>query len=98
MTPEKIKRFRELANAKDKNPNIQIYGLELKDCLNEIERLHKIILDNLSENDDLGAEYTYVMTLKAENSKLRSKLNQKKNEFEQACKILEANKIEWELE
>lgn len=31
----------------------------------EVERLNKIIAKELSENDDLGAEYTYVNVLKA---------------------------------
>ncbi len=36
----------------------------------EIERLHKVIAKELSENDELGAEYTYVRALKEEIGRL----------------------------
>lgn len=34
--------------------------------IEEVERLHKVIAKELSENDGLGAEYTYVRALKEE--------------------------------
>lgn len=37
----------------------------------EIKRLRSIILKELTENDELGAEYTYVLLLKEEISRLR---------------------------
>lgn len=37
----------------------------------EIERLVRVIARELSENDELGAEYTYVMALKAEIERLK---------------------------
>ncbi len=40
----------------------------------EIARLNKIILKELSENDELGAEFIYVRALKAENQRLREVL------------------------
>ena len=35
-------------------------------CQAQIDRLYKIIAQQLSENDELGAEYTYVAALKKE--------------------------------
>ncbi len=37
----------------------------------EVERLNKIIAKELSENDELGAEYTYVNALRGEVERLR---------------------------
>lgn len=40
----------------------------------EIRRLNKIIAQEVSENDELGSEFTYVMALKDENRRLREAL------------------------
>lgn len=40
----------------------------------EIEKLKRILAKELSENDELGCEYTYVITLKEENQKLRERV------------------------
>lgn len=36
----------------------------------EVDRLHRVIITKLSENDELGSEYTYVMCLKEEVERL----------------------------
>jgi len=40
----------------------------------EITHLERVLLDELTENDELGSEFTYVAVLTAENEKLRSAL------------------------
>lgn len=40
----------------------------------EVKKLNRIILKELTENDELGAEYTYVNALREENKKLREAL------------------------
>lgn len=42
----------------------------------EIERLKAIIANALSENDELGAEYTFVLVLKAEIERLKQLLQE----------------------
>jgi len=56
----------ELVN-RDYERNMETSALQAeRDRLqSEVERLNKIIAKELSENDDLGAEYTYVNVLKA---------------------------------
>lgn len=44
--------------------------------LDEIERLHKVIADQLCENDEIGCEYTYVNVLREENKRLRAALEE----------------------
>lgn len=44
----------------------------------EIDRLKRIIAKELTENDELGSEFTYVVALKAEISKLRELLERAK--------------------
>lgn len=44
---------------------------DLESTEKENARLHRIIAKELSENDDLGAEYTYVLSLKSELSRYR---------------------------
>jgi septal ring factor EnvC (AmiA/AmiB activator) len=39
---------------------------QLKDLEAEITRLHRVIARELTENDELGAEYTYVNALREE--------------------------------
>lgn len=46
----------------------------------EVERLKKIITKELSENDDLGSEFTYVSTLKEQ-------LEQAKTEIDEQCRF-----------
>lgn len=41
----------------------------------ENERLHRVIAKELTENDEIGAEYTYVVCLQDENRKLRELLH-----------------------
>lgn len=50
-------------------------GKDYSDAKQEITRLHRIIAKELTENDELGAEYTYVLTLKDENARLREALD-----------------------
>lgn len=48
----------------------------LPKLLDEVERLKKIIARELSENDELGSEFTYVIALKEENAQLRKALEE----------------------
>lgn len=41
----------------------------------EVRRLRRVIAKELTENDELGCEYTYVNVLKRENGKLREQRN-----------------------
>lgn len=72
MTPERFSQLR----FKHKTGASWVRNLttEINECLNEIERLNKIILREVSENDELGSEFTYVIALKEENKKLREAL------------------------
>lgn len=47
---------------------------EVPKLLAEIERLKRVILNELNENDELGAEYTYVNVLRADNKILFEQL------------------------
>lgn len=42
----------------------------------EVERLQRILARELSENDELGAEYAYVVALKNENARLKAVLEE----------------------
>lgn len=42
--------------------------------IQEVERLNRILLQDLSEDDELGAEYSYVLAMKGENARLREAL------------------------
>lgn len=59
MTPEREKFLRDRIQAEE-----SIGWDGVKELLDEIDRLRRIIAKELSENDELGAEYTYVHTLK----------------------------------
>lgn len=67
----------EIERLEEMNSNLasQLAGIVSLDFYKaEIERLKKLIAKELNENDELGAEYTYVNILKAENAKLRAAL------------------------
>lgn len=57
----------------------------------EIERLNKIIAQEINENDELGAEYTYVRILKDENEKLKAELERRPS-IEQSKIVVETLK------
>ena len=42
----------------------------------EIQRLHRVIAKELTENDELGCEYTYVNTLRQEVKDLQARIDQ----------------------
>lgn len=46
----------------------------LRDCLDEINRQRKVITKELTENDDYGAEYSFVLCCKEEIRRLRAAL------------------------
>lgn len=51
------------------------YAQERVDALeSEVERLKRIVARELSENDELGSEYVYVVALKEDNIRLREAL------------------------
>lgn len=54
----------------------QGYDRGVSDSSKEIERLNKVITRELSENDEIGCEYTYVRALKEEVTRLREALSQ----------------------
>lgn len=43
--------------------------------IQEVERLNRILLQELSEDDELGAEYSYILAMKGENARLREALS-----------------------
>lgn len=55
-----------------------IVGNATEKLRTENQRLKKIIAKELSENDELGCEYTYVNILKDENQRLREALEKAK--------------------
>lgn len=71
---------RDLAIAHDRQPypTAEAYELVCKARTRldaEIERLNRIIAKELSENDELGAEFAYVRALQIESAQLREKLD-----------------------
>jgi hypothetical protein len=54
----------------------------------EIKNLRKIIAKELSENDDLGLEYTYVTILKDELAQLKSELSKKDSDIKEILAII----------
>lgn len=77
MTDESLERIREALSRNCGCRGFEMCGrcetsiVVAADLLNEIDRLRSIILKELTENDDLGAEYTYVLLLKEEIARLR---------------------------
>lgn len=81
--PTKLREINESASEcikklKDKVKRLKAEVERLKEFSDaqakEITRLVKIINRDLNENDELGAEYTYVNTLRDENKRLRERL------------------------
>lgn len=70
MTPEREKEIRAILQGHA--APIAHIAYEL---LVENDRLRRIIAKELSENDDLGTEFTYVCALKEENRQIREKLS-----------------------
>lgn len=68
---DEINRVWQLAG---KMGSIQVRGIDIKELYDEIIRLKKIIAQELTENDELGSEFTYVMALKEEAARLREGL------------------------
>jgi uncharacterized coiled-coil DUF342 family protein len=54
----------------------------------EIYRLHRVIANELTENDELGCEYTYVMVLKEEIEILRIALENPQLKSVQESKLI----------
>jgi len=48
----------------------------------EIKRLHRVIAQELTENDELGSEYTYVLCLKEQIEKKQAIINKLKEALE----------------
>lgn len=90
MTPEREKEIREKVERERKSGQLIDYLWKNEyDLLAEIDRLNSIILKELTENDELGAEYTYVLLLKEEISRLRKyekKVSENEKELDQTIK------------
>ena len=98
MSLDRIKALK--VKLKDSDEEDYLVNLEkpLMECIAEIERLNKIILQEIYDNDEVGSEFTFVMVLKEDHKRLKSRLRQRDDEFKQACRVLAKHKIDWELE
>jgi len=59
----------------------------------EIKRLHRVIAKELTENDELGCEYTYVNALRSVNKKLFDALDEYDKKFTAMMAVADRNKI-----
>lgn len=95
MTKEEMEKKRDILALEKREP----YQLEYRNIVGalfcagwdacaeeyeqEIERLQKIICKELSENDDLGSEFTYVCALKKEIKRAQDELDYLKDKIKE---------------